>query len=242
MPVMSGMELVLEVNARFPHVPIVIVTAKGSEEAASEALMSGASGYVPKDRIEMELAPTVRRLLSISHSHKSHLRLLARMRGSDHRFVLDNDPTYLTTLNNFLRDAVAQMGICNESERTQMSVALDEALVNALFHGNLEISSELHGEDNKFYELAQQRRHESPYKERQIDVRASLTQEEAKFMIRDEGPGFDLATLPDPTDSSNLDRLSGRGVMLMYMFMDEVDYNDAGNEVTLIKRRSEETE
>ena len=88
-------------------------------------------------------------------------------------------------------------------------------------------------------EAAKQRLRESPYKDRRIDVRVTLTPDEARFVIRDEGPGFDLAKLPDRTDSANLEKISGRGVMLMFMFMDDVDYNNVGNEVTLIKRRSE---
>jgi anti-sigma regulatory factor (Ser/Thr protein kinase) len=66
-----------------------------------------------------------------------------------------------------------------------------------------------------------------------------VSRTEAKFVIRDEGPGFDPSTLPDPTDPENLLRPCGRGVMLMRTFMNEVTFNDRGNEVTLIWRRKE---
>ena len=59
-----------------------------------------------------------------------------------------------------------------------------------------------------------------------------------RYVIRDEGPGFDPATLPDPTDPANLDRPCGRGLLLMRTFMDDVGYNRSGNEVTLIKYAS----
>jgi len=58
--------------------------------------------------------------------------------------------------------------------------------------------------------------------------------------VRDEGPGFDPASLPDPTDPANLDRPCGRGMLLMRTFMDNVIYNDRGNEVTLFKERESE--
>jgi anti-sigma regulatory factor (Ser/Thr protein kinase) len=54
--------------------------------------------------------------------------------------------------------------------------------------------------------------------------------------VRDEGPGFDPGGLPDPTDPANLERPCGRGLLLMKTFMDEVRYNDRGNEVTMRKR------
>ena len=56
------------------------------------------------------------------------------------------------------------------------------------------------------------------------------------YAIRDEGPGFDPSTLPDPTDPANLERVSGRGLLLIHAFMDEVRHNPTGNEITMVKR------
>ena len=64
-----------------------------------------------------------------------------------------------------------------------------------------------------------------------------VTREMAKFVIRDEGRGFDPTHLPDPTTPENLERTCGRGILLMRTFMDEVEFNQRGNEVTLIKHR-----
>jgi anti-sigma regulatory factor (Ser/Thr protein kinase) len=87
---------------------------------------------------------------------------------------------------------------------------------------------------------------EMPYASRRIFVRATVTRQEASFVVRDEGNGFD----PSPylsTTMPDADGATGRGIMLMRSVMDEVRYNAAGNEVTLIKRRAplvleEETE
>ena len=66
---------------------------------------------------------------------------------------------------------------------------------------------------------------------------AHFQEDEARFVIRDEGPGFDPRTLPDPTDPENLLKPSGRGVMLIRTFMDAVAFNETGNEITMIKRQ-----
>jgi anti-sigma regulatory factor (Ser/Thr protein kinase) len=63
-----------------------------------------------------------------------------------------------------------------------------------------------------------------------------LSRSEAVFVIRDEGPGFDIASLPDPTSPECLELPHGRGLMLMRTFMNEVSYNATGNEVRLVKR------
>ena len=116
--------------------------------------------------------------------------------------------------------------------------ALEEALLNSMYHGNLEISSEMKEQDHQaFYALADERRHSTPWIDRRIHVRIWMTAHEAKIVIRDEGKGFDPSKLPDPTDPENLARPFGRGVMLMRAFMDTVTYNAAGNEVTLQRNR-----
>ena len=54
-------------------------------------------------------------------------------------------------------------------------------------------------------------------------------------MVRDEGDGFDISSVPDPTDPENLLRASGRGLYLIGTLMDEVIHNDVGNKMTMIK-------
>jgi len=65
-----------------------------------------------------------------------------------------------------------------------------------------------------------------------------LSPQEAVFVISDGGAGFDPAALPDPTDPANIAKVSGRGILLMRAFMDEVRFRklNPGTEITLIKR------
>ena len=115
-------------------------------------------------------------------------------------------------------------------------MALEEALVNAAEHGNLELDSALRSSDRKAYvDLANQRRGAEPYRDRRVYVEAHLSRQEARFIVRDEGAGFDPGTLPDPRDPENLLKVSGRGVLIMRTFMDHVSFNPTGNEVTLVK-------
>jgi anti-sigma regulatory factor (Ser/Thr protein kinase) len=120
----------------------------------------------------------------------------------------------------------------------RIGVALQEALVNAMVHGNLEINSDVRADSSSRYLLlAQTRRHEPPYRDRRVHVLTHETQSFAAYIIRDAGPGFDPDAVPDCTDPANLDRPCGRGLLLIRSFMDEVRFNDKGNELTMVVRR-----
>ena len=76
----------------------------------------------------------------------------------------------------------------------------------------------------------------TPYRDRRIHVVVRESRTEAVYVVRDEGPGFDPSTLPDPTDPANLEKCSGRGLLLIRTFMDHVDHDNQGREITMIKR------
>lgn len=95
-------------------------------------------------------------------------------------------------------------------------LALEEALVNAIKHGNAM----------------------DPGK--QVRVECDIDPDFLRVVIEDEGPGFDVTDVPDPTADENLDRPCGRGIMLMRAFMTTVEYNSTGNCVLLEKRRTPE--
>jgi anti-sigma regulatory factor (Ser/Thr protein kinase) len=82
----------------------------------------------------------------------------------------------------------------------------------------------------------EQRTAEAPYRNRQLQVTVDVSPTRGIFTIRDQGPGFDPRKLPDPTDPVNLEKVSGRGLLLMRTFMDDVQFNDTGNQVTMTKR------
>ena len=77
---------------------------------------------------------------------------------------------------------------------------------------------------------------DSPYCDRRIKVEASFGTDWMRVSVHDEGPGFDPTSLPDPTDPANLERVSGRGLLLIQTFMDKVEFNEQGNRITLFKK------
>lgn len=238
MPEMGGLELVEAVRKRYPLLPIVLMTAQGSEDVAVRALQAGAAYYVPKREMAHELVEVVERVLSASSKERHVARLLTRMVRQELAFELENDVSLLPSLVHHLQQAGVAHRLYTESESVRVGVALEEALLNAYYHGNLEVSSKLREQDhNAYYDLARERAALLPYRNRKIVVEATFTPTAGVYVVRDQGPGFDPATLPSALDPSNLERPCGRGLLLMRTFMDEVRFNASGNEVTMVKRR-----
>src|SRR5690606_31890980 len=134
-----------------------------------------------------------------------------------------------------------QFDVCSHTRAPRIRVASEEAVVNAMIHGNLEVSSELREQSYELYDrLVAERMQMSPYRERRLTARVHVTRQQCQVSICDEGPGFDQEQLRDPTDPENLARVSGRGILLMRTFLDDVCYNERGNHVTLVITRNEE--
>ena len=159
MPGMNGLELVTAVRARYPHIPVILLTAYGSEEVAIQALRAGATNYVPKKAIESDLADTVKSVLTVAAMERRRQRVSRCLKGRESRFELHNDPKLIEPLIDLLQEDLAAMDFCDSAARMQMGVALHESLANALYHGNLEVSSDLRQDDERqFYALAEERR------------------------------------------------------------------------------------
>ncbi len=238
MPGMSGLELIEAIKDQYPLIPVVLMTGKGSEEIAAQVLRQGAASYVPKTRLAEDLQETVRHLLTAAREDRVHSRLMHYLQQSDSVFVLRNDLTQIRLLASYFQQLLRCLPLGDRAERLRVGVAIEEALKNAYYHGNLEVGATVTEVDrNKYNELAKQRSIEPPYRDRKIYVRAEISRERATFVIRDEGPGFDFAQLLDAGDIVEQEQFRGRGMVLMRTIMDEVRYNDAGNELTLVKHR-----
>lgn len=136
----------------------------------------------------------------------------------------DSHDQTLTIPSDTSRAAEVQEQIVSELEAHgytprdvfSMRLAIEEALVNAIKHGNQRDVS------------------------KQVHVAWSVDPDRIVVSVEDEGPGFRLEDVPDCTAEENLDKPSGRGILLMRRFLSAVEYNEKGNRVTLVKERGSE--
>lgn len=245
MPEMNGLELVERVRMQYPDVPVILMTAHGSEDVAVLALEQGASSYVPKTQLNEKLCDTVEDMLAMVSAEKANTELLRCQQQAEYTYALPNSPELLDTFVNMIQQVIEGMEFTDHTGKYRVGVAVREALFNAMLRGNLEISfeqipvfgHELAGEQ---LELYQQRRSAEPYAGRKVHVRARIGDDEARFEIGDEGPGFDHAAAMEKASVGSATAATGepgRGLVLMRTLMDGVTFNDAGNQVTLVKKR-----
>src|SRR5262249_47733754 len=153
--------------------------------------------YVPKANLAKDLPETVESVLALAQADQNQVRLLECLTQSESQFLLDNDPSLIPPLIGYLQGNLSRMKLCDEIGRIRVSVALQEALINAIHHGNLEVGSELKEKDDKAYQrLVDERRMAKPFRTRRVHVIARESPAEATYVIRDEGPGFDPSKLP----------------------------------------------
>lgn len=240
-PGTNGLELITRLNRDFAHIPVILVTAEGSEELAVQALLAGASHYVPKRNLSVGLTKALSHVLQLAELEKKRRALVRCLTRRNSRFVLGNDSSLFPSLVDDLVGDLAAQGLGDSSTRIRVGIALHEALSNALYHGNLELDSSLRQEDGErpFYELAEARLAIEPYKSRRIVVDARLERHSVSYRIRDDGPGFDSRSVSLASEPSDEVRIGGRGLLLIRSFMDCVRHNRRGNEILMRKSFSE---
>lgn len=235
MPGMDGLQLVETLKDRHPEISIVLMTAFGNEQLAMRALAAGAASYVPKKELANVLIPTLANVLALSLASRKRSYLKTRQLRDTATFVLENDLSLVEPLVSMIQERIMFMRTAAHRDVTRVGVALHEAIANAIYHGNLEIGSDLRREnDALFYLAAEKRRKENPYVDRRVYVTIDIVPDEARFSIRDEGPGFDAKLVMNPNRHVDLERTTGRGLLLIGSFMDVVYHNALGNEINFV--------
>ncbi len=247
MPGINGLQVVRAVRFHYPGTPVILITGQGTDALVIEALEDGAAGYVPKSQMREKLIEEIDQVLHAAEIDRSYELLLGCLQRNEFVFTLGNDTRLISPLINLLLQMMSGLGLFDSTDRVRIGLALEHALLNAMFRGNLEITTEQlpRARDvlraSQLEGLAAERASTAPYRDRKVYLDVLMDRREAKFVIRDEGPGFDISRVPLSGDVARLDCDEGQGLFRMTTFMDEVTFNGLGNEVTLIKRRNGET-
>jgi CheY-like chemotaxis protein len=142
MPAMDGLELVRAIRVHYAGLPVILITAQGTDALAVEALEEGASGYVPKSQVSRKLVDEIHQVLHATRVNRSYESLLGCVTSNEFSFELRNDVSLLDPLVELMQQMMVGMRLCDSTERVRVGLALEHALLNAVYRGNLEISSD----------------------------------------------------------------------------------------------------
>ncbi len=245
MPEMGGMELLAELRRDKPEIPVVILTGFGRREDAIEALRLGASNFLLKPQEVDQVHSIASKILRMRLKNRMKQRIFDFFVEERQTYHIPSELQYTLPLIDLLTEKVAHIGICNQSELMNIRLALDEALVNAIIHGNLEITSQSKGttldELVSFNQLVKDRSQQLPFKERRVKVSTHLSPDSVLFSIEDEGKGFDWQMIPESFEDVEILANHGRGLILIRAFMSKVEFNEKGNKITLVKLKGDST-
>jgi CheY-like chemotaxis protein len=244
MPEVNGLQVVTTIRIDYPEVPVILMTSQGTDVIAVDALEQGAAGYVPKRMLNEWLVDTVQDVLSVASAGQAYHELAASFNSTQFDLTLQNDAALFDPLVDYVQQMAIGIQVVDPNGGYRLGVAFREALNNSLYRGNLELSREQMSEESERLvtggpSLVEQRRNEDPYRERKLDVAVRITRHEVEIIITDKGPGFDVAAVSPTDKSTTLEDAPGRGLVLMRTLVDEVSFNETGNEVTLRCKRSE---
>lgn len=234
LPEGSGLALTKTLRARQVPCPVIVMGTHRSEQAALHALRAGAVDYLQKPIGVEELAHALQRARYLLPADMADTPGLMR---SNYELTVDSDPRHIPGIVSWLLRATA--GALSDITQLHLRGALQELLLNAVEHGNLEISSPIKRQaldQNRLSQLVQERLAQPRLAQRTVSIHVHCDRQAGllEYRITDQGKGFQWKTLlHHRTSPCNPEDASGRGIFLARSFFPNLRYNDRGNEVTV---------
>ncbi len=250
MPNLSGLELIRQAKEVDADLSFIVVSGHGETEDIVAAFRLGARNFLRKPYRFAELEQAI-----LEEGERYHLIRQQRIQMAEEKtadrylagvqeltYELPTSLDWISAISLRLVQIMEATGVCSADDGANVALGLVEILTNAIEHGNLGINAAekvaLKSKGEQVYQAELKRRMAEPsYQRRKVLVRASMSRQQARVTVVDEGAGFDFNALPDPTDPENLFKPSGRGILLAQNLVDELNFQGVGNTVTVVKHR-----
>ncbi len=234
MPVLDGVELLKRLREKEYDIPVIIMTGFEDIRSSIDVLRLGAFDFLLKPFQARELQNILEKLEAVQENKKRQIQALPFF-TEQIAITIHSQTALIANVVAFLQNRIKLFCELYKINVRNISLCLHEALVNSVIHGNLEVPSTLKNEDpEKFEALLKERESLASYANRQVLIRCQISTGYLKFEIEDQGQGFNPQSIhfSDPI----LMIPSGRGILIITSFMDEVSWNAAGNCITMVKR------
>jgi DNA-binding response OmpR family regulator len=245
MPRMNGLEFLAAVHDINPTLPVMMISGYRTRENTLEALRLGAIGFIKKPFSLKDVLKNMRLVLQASRNKKELGPIIPFLKKGSMEFVFKTDAVEPDKMSLYLANHLGEMGFIEGHRISTVALAFNEVITNAVEHGNLELPVNYFlespdGETSQSTaEQSAERLRTARYAERTVTIRYQCENDETRVSVIDEGPGFDVENVREfleSRDSTPAADHIGRSLILVKYAVDEVRFNDRGNEVTLIIR------
>ena len=234
MPQLNGIEFMRLASQDFPGIPFIVTSGRGTKKEIIQALKQGAIDYFEKPFGIKEISSSIRKVRHLVEEGRRTAEVYQHLVEKKLHFEIPNEIDLVQPLVRSLADEVKLSCQIPRSHLPGIRMGLHELIVNAIEHGNLELSSELKLRSD-YLGFLKRRAREGQFKDRRVQIWVSIAADNFSCEISDQGPGFDWRSLPDPANPENLFKPHGRGIILAANFFDEFVFNEAGNQITVRK-------
>lgn len=235
-PGLNSSRIIRELKQIRSDQEFIVMTGDPNYEKVLMSIREGAMDFFIKPVDEMSIT-------RILQTHRYRV-FRSRFASKIDRFIsikhvelsIPTDVTLLSFTSNRLTEDIYHAGAIAPRQLYNLNLAIFEGLTNALEHGNLEISYEdktRHIVDGNYMTRIRELCNDERFKNRMIHITYDINKDKVSISIRDEGDGFDVTNYLKKLDDRTNEDYHGRGIILIQKTMDEVTFNETGNEVTM---------
>ena len=233
----NGLELLKICKDTYPHLPVILITTSSNYRIIIEALRLGAFDYLLKPFEIERLFKIIRRAESV-HQKKMMMHDMSNfIKNLELDLHFKTGEVKANILHSIICNFLQSYTHLNQVDMQNICLAIQEAVQNAVDHGNLELNSEwkddfLHGENRTLFEkVKHERLNNSRYADRTIKLKLAIRSNRLWVEVEDEGDGFPHSDLSDSVTGNSY----GMGLIIIRELMDGVQFNDKGNKISFWK-------
>lgn len=234
----DGLQLLKVCASNYPSLPVVLMSRKSTRRVLVEALRAGASDYLIKPFARQELAAVLDRVEALRRAPKHgapHPELIRRIELD---FRCASATLSVEKMQKIVASTIRHYTRMPANDLLNLSIALEESLLNAHEHGNLELKSAWKEErqpgrsESRFEAVKQERLQTREFAERKVAVKLVVTPDKVSVSVKDDGAGYHAGKIARRVSGKPY----GMGLMLIKNLTDHTSFNEKGNEVTFEKR------
>jgi sigma-B regulation protein RsbU (phosphoserine phosphatase) len=233
LPDKSGNIVVKEIKEIDHEVPIIVITGYSDHNLILSAMKNGAVELLKKPFKPKDLKYLVTKIETLFKKIKVKLSS-SFLQWEKRHLKISNDIHLIPSVTDFIFSNIDYIF----GEISFMKIGLQEILINAIEHGNLNITYEEKQDlltTGDYHNFLRHKASLPGYLDKYVDIKVFSTPQYLKIIVEDMGDGFDLSSIPDPQNPENFLNELGKGIMMTLNAFDNVKYNNIGNCVTLVK-------